>query len=406
MIVNKLRLVLGLELVAYFFAAPYIILLGLDENRGLLDADVSMKFRIWAYALLVSVYPFLLMIVSPCIGRQLDQRSSKVSVLRKIHLANSSCYLLLGLASWFHSYPLAILALCIPGVVGCASPVGKSLIASLTQPEVRVQEFAKLAFIKGVVKLIIPLVGAFVFKMFLDQGSYTPLFLVSSLLSLSCFLYSFTFPHFGELNSQSNISCSSSSSPIFKMLVSLVRKNYALLLTFVLLITGYAVFVKFSPFILFEKLGHNPSIVNYFASLVGLAYSLNQFVIVRYADRVRQSIGSIFVALCMGAILLCFISEGPVWFLFFIAILFCFSVLITCVEASLSLQAMSSNQGTVQGFVYSFENWGYIIAPIIGSFVASFSQLSPLYFVAVLAIMSGAFFGYSKQLSKKSTCEC
>jgi MFS family permease len=407
MIASQLRLVLGLELIAYYFAAPYIILLGLDENRGLLDATVSMNNRLWAYALLVGIYPFLLMLVSPYIGRQLDQRRSKISVLRKIHLANSACYLLLGAASWLQSFPLAILGLCIPGVVGCASPVGKSLIASLTKPEVRVQEFAKLAFMKGVVKLSIPLAGAFIFKFFLGESGYGPLFMISGILSFFCFAYSFTFPHFGTIDCKQVSSCSSAPSPTLRLLYTLIRKNYALLLAFVLLITAYSVFVKFTPFVLFEKLGDNPSIVNYFASLVGLAYALNQFIVVRYAEQVSKLIGAIFATLCSITMLLCFSNgfsnAGPLWFLGFFSVLFCFSVLNTCIEARLSLQGVSSNQGTVQGILYSVENWGYIIAPLMGSFIASFSTVYPLYFVTALAFSAGLLFTYSQLLYKRST---
>ncbi len=398
MIASRLRLILGAELIAYYFAAPYIILLGLDEKRGLLDAAVSMNYRLWAYALLVGIYPFLLMIVSPRIGRQLDQRTSKISVLRKIHLANCACYLLLGMAAWQQSFALAILALCIPGLVGCASPVGKSLIASLTGKEVRVQEFAKLAFMKGVVKLSIPLLSAFIFKFFVNEISYAPLFYISSALSFCCFMYSFTFPNFCATSTQTE----KKPNATFSLFMTLVRNNYSLLLVFVILITAYSIFVKFTPFILFEKLGDNPYIVNYFAALVGLAYTLNQFIVVRFARQVSQIIHIIFAMLCTFLTLLCFINTGPLWFLGFFAVLFCFSVLNTCVEARLSLQGVTSNQGTVQGILYSTENWGYIIAPLIGSFVASFHTVYPLYFVYALALTACVFFAYSQLLYKRS----
>ncbi|MCE5294282.1 MAG: MFS transporter [Chlamydiales bacterium] len=404
MIASRLRLILSVELIAYFFAAPYIILLGLDETRGLLDASYSMNTRLWAYALLVGIYPFLLMIVSPYIGRQLDQRSSKISVLRKIHFANSVCYLLLGVAAFFHSYWLGITALCIPGMVGCAAPVGKSLIAGLTKPEVRVQEFGKLAFLKGVVKLTIPLLGAFIFKILLNESSYTPLFCFSSFLSLSCFIYSFSFPDI-HANLPPAINCQILPNPTFTLLKTLVRKNYPLLIAFVLLITGYSVFIKFTPFVLFETLGDNPSIVNYFASLVGLAYTVNQFILVRYADRVAKLIGPLLAMLCTITVLLSFTSAGPLWFLGFFAVLFCFSILNTCIEARLSLQGVSSNQGAVQGIVYSVENWGYIIAPIMGSFIAGISRLYPLYFVTLLAAIASIFFAYSQLLYKRSQRE-
>ena len=407
MIASRLRLILSVELIAYFFAAPYIILLGLDETRGLLDAATSMNTRLWAYALLVGIYPFLLMLVSPYIGRQLDQRRSKISVLRKIHLANSVCYLLLGVAAFFHAYWLGIFALCIPGVVGCAAPVGKSLIAGLTKPEVRVQEFGKLAFLKGVVKLTIPLLGALVFKFLLNESGYTPLFCFSSFLSLCCFMYSFSFPEIDANTSKNHkaLNCQTLPNPTFTLLKALIRKNYPLLTAFVLLITGYSVFIKFTPFVLFETLGDNPSIVNYFASLVGLAYTINQFIVVRYADRVAKLIGPLLALLCTITILLSFTTAGPLWFLGFFAVLFCFSVLNTCIEARLSLQGVSSNQGAVQGILYSVENWGYIIAPIVGSFIAGISRLYPLYFVTLLAASASIFFAYSQLLYKRSQRE-
>lgn len=394
--VSRIRVILGLELVAYYFVAPYIILLGLDEKRGLLDATVPMDLRMWAYALLLGIYPFLLSIVSPYKGRQLDRKRSKISVLRKVHLANFTCYLLLGVAAWLQSYWLAIFALAVPGVVGCASPIGKSLIAQATKPEERVQEFGKLSMIKGAVKLCIPLAGAFIFKFLFGEVSYAPLFLVSAALSLSCFFWSFSFPDICNVSDEASPGCSTNKRPTLQLFMSLMRTNYALLLAFVLLVTGYSVFVKFTPFVLFETIGDNPAIVNYFASLVGLAYTLNQFVVVRFADTIRKSIALLFMVLCSSLILFSTIGPSSVWFLGFFIILFCFSVLNTCIEARLSLQGIASNQGAVQGVLYSVENWGYMIAPLLGSFIAGLSALYPLYFVCILAVCAALFFALSR----------
>lgn len=403
MIVNKLRLILSLEVVAYYFAAPYIILLGLDEKRGLLEAATSMNYRLLAYALLVGIYPFLLMIVSPYVGRRVDQNRSKISVLRNIHLANSTCYMLLAVAAWLHSLPLGILALAIPGVVGCASPVGKSLIASLTKPEERVAQYAKLSFLKGLVKLTIPLLGALIFKSLFNESYYWPLFTISSIISLSCFFYSFSFDDscLQVPCSDKSASCSTVSPAPATLFKELVIANWPLFLVFVLMITGYAIFVKFTPFVLFETVGDNPSIVNYFASLVGLAYSLNQFIVARYSRFISAILGFLPVVLCLLALTLSATSYGPLWFVGFFGILFCFSVLNTCMEARLSLQAIAGNQGTVQGIVYSVENWGYIVSPILGSAICALSRYYPLYFVAFIAFVSAIVFAYSELFYKR-----
>lgn len=397
MIVRRLRTVLGLELVAYYFVAPYIILLGLDEKRGLLDASIPMDLRVWAYSLLLGIYPFLLSIVSPYTGRQLDTKKSKILVLRKVHLANATCYLLLGVAAWLQSYFLALFALAVPGVVGCASPIGKSLISQATNPDERVEEFGKLSMIKGAVKLCIPLAGAFIFKFLLNESSYVPLFFLSAALSLTCFISSFSFPQICD-SSQAGGGCSGRAT--FTLFKELLAKNYPLLIAFVLLVTGYSVFVKFTPFMLFETIGNNPSIVNYFASLVGLAYTVNQFVLVRYGKSIQRSIAILFIVLCSSLLLLSTVQPSPLWFLGFFVILFCFSVLNTCIEARLSLQGIASTQGTVQGILYSVENWGYMIAPLAGSLIAGFSTL---YFVAILAVSATLFFAYSQLIRSHET---
>ncbi len=454
MIVTRLRMILGAELVAYYFAAPYIILLGLDEKRGLFDIETSMQLRLFAYALLVGIYPFLLMFVSPYIGRQLDMRHSKISVLRKIHLANCICYSLLAIATWQHSLMLAIIALAIPGMIGCASPVGKSLIATLTKTEVRTEEFGKLAFIKGMVKLFIPLLGAFIFKFFFDNQNFAPLFFIPAALSLSCFATSFTFPHsildsaIGDAettqpfepaplrtagafttwecspavrsDSDSKFCIASASrtaesriivpqesapkkpTPTIALFLSLVKKRSSLMLLFVLMLIGYSLFVKFTPFLLFDKLGDNPSIVNYFASLVGLAATLNQFVVVRYAATVKKRFMLIFLTLLSLTTLLCISNTSPLWFLGFFGILFCFSVLNTSIEAELSLQGVATNQGAVQGILYSMENWSYIVAPIVGSTIASVSTVYPLYFVTLLSLAGTLLFAYFER--SKNEC--
>lgn len=402
MIATRIRLLLCIELIAYYFAAPYIILLGLDEHRGLLGVGTSMNIRLWGYALLVGIYPFLQIIVSPYVGRQLDQRQSKISVLRKIHLANCICYLMLAVAAWQHNFTLAVAALIVPGVIGCAAPIGKSLISSLTRTEQRVEQFALLAFMKGIVKLTVPLLGALIFEWLLGQSGYAPLFLIPCVLSFGCFLYSFTFPH---ICIASDAAPQKKSSHTFSLFVELVRKNYSMLFVFVFLLTGYSVFVKFTPLIIFEKLGEKPSLVNYFASLVGLAYSLNQFIVVRYAKLVENVTTLMFAILCLCTLVLCVTASGPLWFAGLFAVLFCFSALATCIEARLSLQAVSSNQGTVQGIVYSMENWSYLLAPVIGSLVASFSTLYPLYFVTMLALSAALMFAYSQIHLKRSISE-
>ena len=402
MIAPRLRLILATELVAYYFAAPYIILLGLDEYRGLLDSTYSMNVRLCVYALLIGFYPLLQIIISPFVGRQLDQRQSKITVLRKIHLANAACYLFLGLSAWQHNLLFALVGLCIPGFVGCASPVGKSLIASITLPEARVKEFALLAFIKGLVKLTAPLLGAFVFQQFIGEAGYGPLFVVSSVLSFSCFLYSFSFPHI-TLSSETP-KCKSEVS-LRALFSHIVKNNYPLLIVFVLLLTGYTVFVKYTPLLIFEKLGEHPSLVNYFASLVGLAFACNQFVVMRFSKRIESLIAVIFTILCISTICLIFTQVSPVWFVGLFGILFCFSVLATCVEARLSLQGAVGTQGTVQGILYSVENWSLLLSPIIGSLVAALSTVYPLYFVTFCALFSALFFAYSQIHLKRFSSE-
>src|SRR5262249_27153276 len=149
-----------------------------------------------------------------------------------------------------------------------------------------------------------------------------------------------------------------------------------------------------TPFMIFEKLGERPSLINYFASLVGLAYSLNQFMVVRYAKQIEKLTMGIFTILCSFILFLCFSNFCPLWFTGLFGVLFCFSVLATCIEARLSLQAINTTQGTVQGILFSMENWSYLLAPVIGSLVASISTLYPLYFVTILALFSALLFVY------------
>lgn len=391
--IKKLRLALSLELMAFYFAAPYIILLALDDTRGLFDNTVSQTARLWCYALLVGFYPLLQSIVAPLVGRKLDQNCSKVSVLRHIHLANSSCYALLALACHQKSFVLALCALCIPGVVGCAAPVGKSLIASLTMAESRTKEFARLAFIKGAVKLTAPLAGAFLFQTLFTSTSYVPLFLVSATISFCCFLYSFLLSKIevvSEHSSQPQFSCHA-----LAFFGSIVKRNYPLLIVFVCLLSGYLVFVKYIPYIIFDKLSETPSLINYFSSVVGLAYCINQFVVVRFTKFIERKMPYIFLLLSLTTALFSVTSIGPLWFTWLFASLFCFSVLATCIEARLSLQPISGAQGQVQGVLYSVENWSYLIAPFIGSTLATLQGYYPLYFVIVATVVAATIFNFA-----------
>lgn len=391
-------MVLGAELVAYYFAAPYIILLGLDEKRGLFDAATSMNMRLVGYTLLVGIYPLLQILIAPYVGRRLDQKPSKISVLRQVHLANSLCYLGLGFAAHFGSLLLALFSLTIPGLSGCAAPIGKSLISSITTPDVRTKEFAKLAFMKGVVKLIAPLLGAGLFQWVLDKSSYVPFFCISSTISLACFFFSFSLSKafFGMCHEVKTL-----SKTTLSLFVSIFKRDSVLFFVFIFLLTGYSVFVKFTPLIIFEKLGDMPMLVNYISSLVGLSYSLNQFLVVRFSRQIEGQILAIFAALCGFTLILSFSGIGTIWFVGLFGILFCFSVLATCVEARLSLQGISGNPGTVQGVLYSMENWSLLLAPIIGSIMASQNTLYPLYFVTLCALLGAFFFVYTVRARAK-----
>ena len=387
--IKKLRIALSLELLAFYFAAPYIILLALDDKRGLFDDTVSQTTRLWCYALLVGFYPLLQSIVAPLVGKKLDKNCAKVSVLRHIHLANSSCYALLALACNQKSFILALCALCIPGIVGCASPVGKSLIASLTKAESRTKEFAYLAFIKGAVKLSAPLAGAFLFQTLFKSHSYEPLFLVSAAISFCCFLYSFFLSKI-EVSPQTQFSCHT-----LAFFGSILKRNYPLLIVFVCLLSGYLIFVKYIPYIIFDKLSETPSLINYFSSIVGLAYCINQFVVVRFTKLIEQKITLIFLFLSVSTALFSITPIGPLWFTWLFTTLFCFSVLATCVEARLSLQPISGAQGQVQGVLYSVENWSYLIAPFIGSALATVQGYYPLYFVIAATVVAAAIFNFA-----------
>jgi len=374
----KIRLLLSLELIAYYFAAPYIILLALDDARGVLDQTTSESMRLWWYALLVGLYPLLQSFVSPCVGKRLDRRCSKVSLLRNIHLGNTLCYLLLSVAAFTKSIYIALFALCIPGICGCAAPVGKSLLASLTDAATRTKQFAFLAFLKGVVKLTAPLMGVVVFKTCLGEATYWPLFLVSAALSCVSFCISLSLSKipFTSQNHSEQLDC-----PTINVFKILVKKHYRLLFVFVVIFLGYSVFVKFTPFVIFDRLSSSPSIVNYLSSIVGLASTLNQYAVWRYANMLERSMGSLFVLLCLSCIVFCLEPLSILWYVWLFVTLFCLSVLSTCIEAKLSLEGALHTQGRVQGVLYSFENSSYILAPLIGSLLASFDKIYPLYFV-------------------------
>lgn len=396
--IKKLRVLLSFELIAFYFAAPYIILLALDEKRGFFDDTVSQTMRLWSYALLVGFYPLLQSIVAPLVGKRLDKQCSKISVLRNIHLANCICYLMLAIAAYKKNFYIALCGLCIPGVVGCAAPVGKSLIATLSDPNERTKQFASLAFIKGAVKLSAPLLGVLIFQKALGESGYAPLFLLSSALSFCCFLYSFSLNSLKVAPSQE----ASFSCPTFAFFGSIVRNNTPLLLVFVCLLSGYLVFVKYIPYVIFDKLSDSPSLVNYFSSIVGLAYCLNQFVVVRMTEQIERKKLLISILLFASTSLFCLSSIGPVWFLTLFSSLFCFTVLATCVEAGLSLQPIAGAQGRVQGVLYSIENWSYLLAPFIGSGLATLKISYPLYFVVAVTCLAALLLKYAMRNRKAS----
>jgi len=138
---------------------------------------------------------------------------------------------------------------------------------------------------------------------------------------------------------------------------------------------------------------------------VGLAFACNQFVVMRFSKRIESLIAVIFTILCISTICLIFTQVSPVWFVGLFGILFCFSVLATCVEARLSLQGAVGTQGTVQGILYSVENWSLLLSPIIGSLVAALSTVYPLYFVTFCALFSALFFAYSQIHLKRFSSE-
>jgi MFS family permease len=375
------------ELIAYYFAAPYIILLALDEKRGLFDAMSSPSVRFWGYALLVGLYPLLQSIISPYIGRYLDQIQAKVRVLQNIHLANCICYLLLALAAYMNSLSIALIGLAIPGFAGCLSPVGKSLISSLTDPQARVKEFAKIAFIKGAVKLIAPLIGVFIFEWYLDKASYSPLFCLSAGFSLCCFLFSFSLPKaICEYREPQK------TKPPYMLFVAFVKQNFVAVSIFISLLLGSSLIVRFTPVVFHTALSDTPSLVNYFSSLVGFSYAINQLITWRFADRLQSFLPAIFILLCATSFLFSVTTFSPLWCLLLLSILFCFSVLTTCTEAKLSLATRSSTQGTLQGILYSIENCSYLAAPFIGTALVSIHTLYPLYFVLILSLIATVAF--------------
>ncbi len=377
-----LRLILACEHLAFYISFPSVALLALDETNGLLQGEGLASQRVLLYGILITVYPLLQIFAAPFVGRRLDERPKKL-VLQLIHFAGFIGYVLIAASAWTKMTTLAVMGLAIPSAVGAPLPIIKALAALASDKQERLKEFSKIALVKGASSLVGPFLGFWIVTMAPSWGYIAPL-ATSALLSLVGLLL--TNRLIGSTKEPS-----SPSVPSFGTLFpprELLVQQFPMLLGLFCFAGGYCTFLKFVPVVWSHDVKEGLLMFSSFSAFVGFSTLLNQLFISRWIQLSPKLIPTFARLLCLGLFCLCMSPFTLLSWVGLLLILFCYSLLITCIETKLSLSGMEKTQGRIQGMLYSIENCSYLVGPGIAAWVASFEPLYSLYFILILACVS------------------
>ncbi len=379
---------------------------GLIEE--LISGDISEAAKVGGW--LTFAYAITQFLFAPIVGNLSDKFGRRPVILISL-FGFTLDYLLLAFAptiSWL------FIGRIIAGITGASITTASAYIADISTPENRAKNFGMIGAAFGLGFIIGPVIGGILG----EYGARVP-FYATAILCFLNFLYGyFILPEsLSEENrrpfelKRANPIGSFIHLKKYPSLINLV------LATFILYVASHAIQSNWAYFTMYQ-FDWNEGMVGISLGVIGLLVASVQGVLIRWINPKlgnEKSIYTGFFMYSLGMLLFAFASES--WMMFAFLIPYCLGGIAgPALQAVISIQVPSSEQGEIQGTLTSVMSASAIVGPplmtgIFYYFTQEDSEIifagAPFLLGAILMIVSAiiAYFSFSRRKNIVETTE-
>ncbi len=374
-----------IDLVGFGIVIPIFPLL-VEQTVGKKPEDAAV-----IVGLLIAVYSLFQFLGSPILGR-LSDKFGRRPVLFISMLFTALSYLIIYVDQ---SLAAIVVARIIGGVATSNISVVQAYVADISQSHERTKQLALLGAAFGLGFIVGPFLGGVTASLY---ALNTP-FLMTGLLSLigSAAVYLFLPESNKALQKDVKIEFIN-----LRVMREVVRPRNMFFLIFLFFLANFSLSLVIGVFPLFsqERFGWDEQMNGYYFMAIGVAQLFTQtvgirYLLTRFTEPKIVRIGMVIFGLATIGI---GFGINPIFVLLAGGLSAVgFGLLTANIQALISLESKSNEQGIVMGVAQSFASFARVLGPIIGGLIASWHLNYPYYFSGIMIFLA-LFWGY-KQLT-------
>lgn len=372
-----------------------------DLIKELINGDISEAAKIGGW--LTFAYSITQFIFAPLIGNLSDKFGRRPIILISL-FGFTLDYILLAFAptiTWL------FIGRIIAGITGASITTASAYIADISTPENRAKNFGMIGAAFGLGFIIGPVLGGLLGQF----GARVP-FYATAVLCFINFLYGyFVLPESLTADNRRAFNIKR-ANPIGSFLSLKKYPNLIglVLAMFVLYVASHAVQSNWSYFTMY-KFNWDVDMVGWSLGMIGLCVAVVQGVLIRWVNPKLGNEKSIYVGFFLysiGMLLFAFATES--WMMFIFLIPYCLGGIAgPALQAIISIQVPSTEQGEIQGTLTSLMSASAIVGPPImtGIFYyytnenATFTFAGAPFLLGGLLMIISAFIAYYSLRNKK-----
>jgi len=374
-----------LDATAFGMVYPLFSPMLFGADATLVHHSTSETVRGLLFGILLSLPPFVQMVVAPWIGRFSDRRGRRPALMLCLGAGLLSS-LFVALSIELNSLFGLILSRGCLGVCLVSYAIVNAYIVDASREEDRGRRLAWVHSAFGAGVAIGPLLASFlVSETIFGTLSYSRPFLMNAVLALiSGILVLFFLP-------ETHAGYKESETPSFRELFSVEKTVVLLLLSSFCLCFGWSMWFEFMPVLWIRWFGFSSADIGLYLSYGALWYFLASTFLVgcllkRFCAQLLFEKAALLSAFCVG--LMVFVSVPAFYWLLlplqniFIAFLFPLSVVI------LSNHSSPKNRGKIMGLQSSAESLGFGLSPCLAGPLLGIHLVLPTVIAVVCLIVA------------------
>lgn len=338
--------------------------------------------------LITALFGFMQFVTAPILGELSDIWGRKKLLLLGVVILAASQFLFAGGVATA-SILLLLVSRVIGGIAGANFSIAQAVIADITPPEKRAQNFGIIGAAFGVGFILGPLLGGIIAG---STGNPAVPFIFAGLLGIiNALSVTFFLPEtHHERTRRKQISVFKALHNIQAAFNDPEARPIYFVSFFVLL--GFGFFTSFSAVFLANRFGYTESAIGTYFAVVGGWIIFSQLVVVRYFSRRYASRTLLTWSIPVLALVILsypFIYHPGLLYLTMPLLAGAFGLISTALPALVSQGVTRDKQGAALGINGSLQALSQAVAPLVAGVVAGSCGLAAAFFMGTILVLVG-----------------